>query len=953
MVNYNTFNVTIGDKDYTRHVPFPLKWQEALDETLDYSRINLKQLKTPVFTPFTPITITMTDKKGHVKELNQFISTDSATEKPVGSGKYNHDMYQIEQTKLLEGIVVDALTFTNDLGRLYTDGAPMSVPNESGNTTNYLKLTPPDYYKAVVLKDTEFTFESIKSVLHNMWSSGERDFISGSITVKNDETPIFERNSRDNSDWLTANFTTIVTSEVYSVEYKVNYATEGGGLTDTKVVYTFGIVTDYYPLPKWNITSVINRILNLAEPHLQGETPRFYLNSEQAEQFSRIDAFDFIDTPEFMLPSGTLKEDLDIIGGYIHGIPRLNGNEVSFDMLGDTEQALLYKKNFPYCLNTFTQDIESYCSSLDSTVDNFACLLDDEQGTVTEPYNDGYKTVRTETVYARIDENNMYIATSMPIQEIKSVKCGFIPGQNFKGGDITNYIFEESEYSRLSSYNKIYSSSKAYALYYTQGSKNIYGLNFKVPTLVNPSLENYAIVNILKATAGGDIKKLGENYPLLAFQVSYIPVFRARVQQSKQYIGDITQPRALCYNQGSNLVETRYYGEHLKGTVARMGTVDRVMLFHFDDFRLIPKLGQMWGDDYFISEIACELFPEFLKCQITLSKDFNRLSQYIGINSVKRFYEVSEKQAYARDMKYADYVVIGDKVDEDTTLAGADAIAQTFSQSEGAHSVSHVIAKGVTKMGEGADGATVLLPVISVALGTAMTFTFAYEDNYSAGAQSIHETEGKATGFFTNGVAYGSHYGRFDGLKFSMYTEQSAPATPDEQNNIGNALPQWKGELPSDAVISTPENRGLEVDKNGAEVLSLAYVLEFVTNRKNYIIGAALARNCPLVRGSDSSRAAALYVLPNRMSKFAARVSLSGAVKVADYAGGSNMTVSGKSIKLADAVPESDGAAWVVATSTGEVLFGANEVVTAGQAINMPYLTLRHDIYNIKGGKQN
>ena len=949
MANFNTFKVTIGNKDYTRHVPFPLKWQEALDETLDYSRINLKQLKTPVFTPFTPITITMTDKKGHVKELNQFISTDSATEKPVGSGKYNHDMYQIEQTKLLEGIVVDALTFTNDLGRNYTANA--LIIDGSFISGSFEPDFKPSVYVSPIKKGADFTILPARDLVYKRWQYNM--YVEYSLS-RNGEPPIIKK---PESGYL--NFDTqkgITVNDLAMGEYTLTYRLYTRDITNRQesiFEYVFNVADNYEPLPKWNITSVINRILNLAEPHLQGETPRFHLNPKQAEQFSRIDAFDFIDTPEFMLPSGTLKEDLDIIGGYIHGIPRLNGNEVSFDMLGDTEQALLYKKNFPYCLNTFTQDIESYCSSLDSTVDNFACLLDDEQGTVTEPYNDGYKTVRTETVYARIEANNMYIATSMPIQEIKSVKCGFIPGQNFKGGDITAYIFEESEYGRLSSYSKAYPSSKAYALYYMQGQKNIYGLNFKVPTLVNPSLENYAIINILKATTGADIKNLGENYPLLVFQVSYIPVFRARVQQSKQYIGDITQPRALCYNQGSNLVETRYYGEHLKGTVARMGTVDRVMMFHLATFTLIPKLGQMWGDDYFISEIVCELYPQYLKCQIGLSKDFNRLSQYIGINSVKRFYEVSEKQAYARDMKYPDYVVIGDKVDEDVTLANIGPIAQTFSQSESMHSVSHVIAKGVTKTGEGSGGATVLLPVISVALGTAMTFTFAYEDNYSAGAQSIHETAGEAKGFFTNGVAYGNYYGRFDGLKFSMYTEQSAPATPDEQNTIGKALPQWNGELPSGAVISTPDNRGLEVDKNGAEVLSLNYTLEFVTNRKNYIIGSALARNCPLVRGSDSNRAAALYVLHNRMSKFAARVSLSGAVKVADYAGGSNMTVSGKSIKLADAVPEIDGEAWVVATSTGEVLFGANEVVTAGQAINMPYLTLRHDIYNKQGGKQN
>lgn len=47
------------------------------------------------------------------------VSNDKSVESPVGSGRYNHQLYLIELTKILEGFIGDSITFTNALGNDY------------------------------------------------------------------------------------------------------------------------------------------------------------------------------------------------------------------------------------------------------------------------------------------------------------------------------------------------------------------------------------------------------------------------------------------------------------------------------------------------------------------------------------------------------------------------------------------------------------------------------------------------------------------------------------------------------------------------------------------------------------------------------------------------------------------------------------------------------------------
>lgn len=154
----NKFKIEIFDYtnkiwvDYTKYVVLPIKGASLLDEQLDEFELQLARTQTSIFLPQTEvrITITSTSKAKYTESMfekvkarcdtpnaftfiynqnktitverviNMFIASDNATERPIGKGKYNHELYLIELTKLLESYICDSITFTNPLGNNYT-----------------------------------------------------------------------------------------------------------------------------------------------------------------------------------------------------------------------------------------------------------------------------------------------------------------------------------------------------------------------------------------------------------------------------------------------------------------------------------------------------------------------------------------------------------------------------------------------------------------------------------------------------------------------------------------------------------------------------------------------------------------------------------------------------------------------------------------------------------------
>ena len=940
----NSAVIYINGINLTAFTVMPLKWGNFLDERLDEMYIALRHCPFENFKPLTPVEIHFNNELyfgsntlDTETDIKRYIIADdqNATENPVGSGLYDHDLYIIELTKLLECIAVDTNTITNDLGRSYTDnpqilngdlnivtviGSAFTVFNDSFFTPVNTPVNNPTAAGNFIYPSPANVF----TLFYNQW----KDYTGGATPTSDYYAPLLsmqitkDGNSIYSSSWywsngwnITSNFLNGFVGSVDAGDYQIllrcellyyewQSSSSGGSFSlaankYSTLQYNFVVVENQYPLKQWTITDVINRLCDIAEPIRQGETPRFVLQGAESgvpyAAGSQAELFDNVLAPQFSFTKSTFRECLQQCGKVIHGEPRLDiatnadGSfyyQISFDLYGQMEQSNI--SVMPYIVKTVSQVVDSYASQLDSSAENLVNQLDKYSGVIVEPYREGYKTVRTETLYVRITEENMLIPTQYPIYSIEKVECGFVPdntslGQNI---DITPYVFESSIYNtQLSSYSPQYPYSKAYGITYTQGQKNLTALNFKTDNPIDPIFNQYAIINIINAIKNSNITSLDDVYPLLAFRVTYTPFYNSRVGQTKLNYGDYPYAATLIYNQQANVIESRYYGENLKGTIARLGNVEKSITYNLARLSEIPAAGMLFDSDYYISAVSVEFLPTYIKCTLGLSKDFNRLSQYIGISSVKRFYEVSQGQTVERNTLWQEYIVVGDQITPDTDCyTGANmmqAIANTFEQES-----TFLPLTNVTAWGESYGGSVlpvVSLPVISSAFGNSIAFSWTYEDNYSAGAVSTYQTNtytptGQSkpvtvSGYFQDNYQYTDYYGKMYYYNFDLEEAGTAITSAGQQTSIGTSLPEGTQATTASGYVSTVGQSPITFRKDNREKPQCNFQIDFVSNRNGLIIGSALAAYCSAVRTPDSSLSALLYIFDQPLNKFIDHVS--------------------------------------------------------------------------------
>lgn len=959
-----TFTVSINGKLYPKAV-FPLKTADLLDEQLDEAYLTMVLCKEEHFDMLSRVQIDARTKNAYgqitsEKSFNYVIANDRSVLTIKDKKLYKHEIYLIEETKLLEGLVGDSIVFTNTLGNIYTLNAPLSTPISS--ESRFPEKTP-STYKAVLEIGTEFTFVPASVIYEN-----QANFDGGKLTVLYGGEPIFES--------ISFPYTTVLQEGMYVARYESEFEMPAGGEATKTVEYYFTVIKNRYPLKKWTITDVVQRTLDLIEPHLDGYPNRFTFNEEQAEEYKNVIA------PEFAFTKENLRERLQQIGGFIHAEPRLRNGVIYFDKYGMNDYADMYKT--PYTGKMVCQDINHYATNLDSSVDNLVSQLSWAKGVIMEPFAGGYRSVRTESMNVRITYENMLIQTIFPVYQVEKLTAAYIKDGEMITCDITPYVFESVDYnSNLSSYSVTYPTSKAYGVYYTQGERNIRGLNFKVPDAISDTLQKYAIINILEAASGENFDWFDKiDYPTLMFQITYIPIFSTRVTQTKQYIVGMQHPFALPYNQGANMIETSYYGENMKGLIARLGNVEKTLTYMVYNLNRIPKAGQLFDDEYYISAVFTEFMPSYIKVQLTLSKDFNRLSQYINVPSYKRFYEVSERQAFRRETLYTDYLVIGNEVEDDGQALIDDHfleyIKHTLTQTAPEDSkITFAQTISVNKNNEMV-GNVCVFPVLGTAMGTTMNFSFSAEDNYSAGPQSVEHNvksgNDEVTGYWQQYVPYCDYYGRIYYLEL-LFGQKFSPS-----NKLDAALGLPKlpgGTYQGINIISTRQN-SLLYRKDSREIMNFTYQASFVTNRKNIVIGSALAAMNPLIKGSDRDNPAGLFISPHRINKFDDFVDISEMTQQ-DWTGAEDVTVDGTVMRLGQITASVEGKAWAIVYSPNQedteitvededgnvttqkipvgdrLLIACNMDVYAGQLIILPSISIVHNIFKetmtIEAGK--
>ena len=879
----------------------------------------------------------------------------------------------------------------------------------------------PNTYVSPLSAGEEFHFVSARTIYknYNVDPVGAQGICYQQIVVLNGETQ-FENKfvyflpiSGIDEIGEDIGFNPILKPGTYIVTYKLGIyiGDQNEGEIDVMhtATYTFVVVENQLPLKKWTVTDVINRLLDVCEPIRQGEKPRFRLqglNEDGSIQAgSQAAKFDTILSPEFSFTKQTLRECLQEIGQVVHGEPRLNIKkdsagvyyyEVSYDLYGQSER--WKHANRAYVKKDVAQNVNSYASSLDTHAENLVNKHADGSGVIVDPYTGGAKSVRTEEMYVQITEQNMLIPTKYPIYTVEKLEWVRSVDGVIESVDITPWLFEKSVYgAQLSSYDDQYPKSKAYAIMYTQGEKNITQLSFKPEHPISSVFRNYAILNVLRSALNDNSLTIQEatntsgytegGYPQLCFRVRYTPLYHARVGQTKTDYKDYPRPAAMIYNQQANIIESRAYGENLKGVIARLGNAEKSYTYRFSRLSQIPKPGMLFDDEYTVSAVYVELLDTVINCTVALTKNFNRISQYIGISSVKRFSQVSQTMALERNTLWKEYIVIGDQTpgDDDCymgnvfTAVKLAVLPNTYSIIS---QITNVTAWGITGEGNDAGGA-VNIPVVASSFGNSISFSWEYEDNYSAGAVSSYKESGSGStavnGYFQDNYQYTDYYGKIYYYHFDLGYE-GTKLTKDNYRTVANALPGAEKLESSRGMLSTVGKAPIVLRKDNREKLQCNFQIDLVSNRKGLFIGSALAASCFAVRTPDEPdyqkrENPKLYIFPEPLNKFSDNLSggtgydlsLLPSVEIAQVLSigstafgigikdGGNFPASGKAWAIVTAQTEEEPEeveteTGKISTQTvikgGDVLIAQNMDITAGDPFPTVYFTKKREVFD-------
>ncbi|MBR2333870.1 MAG: hypothetical protein IKA59_00825, partial [Clostridia bacterium] len=647
--------------------------------------------------------------------------------------------------------------------------------------------------------------------------------------------------------------------------------------------YSIQLQTDEYITITWTvygysnrmqqgktITTEVNRLLSAGVTRRSHEAQKYTLDTAFAEKYKDVEA------PEFAFTNSTLLDALFQIGGAIHAIPRLRVKgvetatsddlalEVTFDDLGGKEE--IGDKMPQWVSEDVTIDINDFCDTLDSPAQNLVNSVDIDKGCISD-FGQQFITVRTENSQVEISADTMAIRVGMPIKQLVKLEVIYDKDNYPNPTDITPYAYEMAEYNTLSTlYTSTFPYSKGYALCYSIGGNTITGLNNKqtTPTVLDNLTEQYAIVNILNAVRGTNYVNEGFDYINLAFRVTYVPIVSARVTQKKPYKTE-TDGNTLFYNQGANLVETSAYGQKMRGAIARLGLTATRRTYDFFSFADLPKVGQKINGEYIV-QVDCAYYPTKVRATLLLTPNFNQISQYVGLNTNYRLYDVSERQTVDRFLTYGEVVEVGDNVQ----VHDSNAIFRTsrlqeiiqFMLANNGRSYSRIDTAMTISYDENGDeiaDSAVLLPVASFAFGQSLAFVMSYLDNYGVGYQAIDKFSAVPDDPSKSDykriqrlVPYANGVGEIEELAVFWGSGKVWNNVSQIGDNLQSALypkatETTKEYYTGDGSFMQAKNLRFVVKKDSAEKIGLAYQVHFQGNRETIVIGKALTENCPLV----------------------------------------------------------------------------------------------------------
>lgn len=946
--------VKIDGVDYTRYAVLPIQLQYARDESLNQGVLTLKNIDREI--PFEPASLVEIDGE------RWLVGADNVRKINYYKNKFQHEIVLTEETKLLEKYFVDSCTFTHTLFKGHTGQSEIlpiiNIYKDKWGSTINPSFVENEFgfvggYRTPLESGNVFVFKPALDIFKQTYSDQRFRMI-----VYYNSKQIYDTGYQVRPE----KYETTLNVGKYSVVYEEGDYESIGGVRHKyfDVRYDFEVVeqltTNFET--KYTITNVIEKLLYLAEIQRKGNYSRFSLNNEQALKYNEIEA------PEMSISNSTLREALNVVGGYIHAEVRLDNGVVYFDEYSTNENAVIKKRPV---VESSSQSIEQFCSEIESNAQNLIPDDKEQNGNIVEPYLFGYITPRAETGKVEVTDATAFIKTRYPIHKLIRLEMGYLP-DNTQVGDITDYVVEKTVYDILSSYtDNPKEQSKAYRIYWQQGQSGITGLAWQKESALFETFTDNAITRIINDKLGTSYKNADINITNLQFRITYIPIINARVKQVKPTLSGNKKRIVNAYNQSAYKISSTQYGENMKGVVSRLGNIEKTRTYVYNKGEELPKLASRVEDDYIISAIKVDKQHNHSKVTLGLSKRFNRQNQFVGISNEQRFYEISEKNAVERYSLYEDFAVLSrndieiEQEEKDRSIITDDMLSTVRVRFKGVDPTEedmlymNEISNAVVEL-QNADGTQasevkeISLPVISYSFGNSACYSFDFENNYGAGSYIASETSaGKK---LQMELRYPNQLGEFEFMGIKYYWKQHyigdyglIPSNYEDALEIGKNLPKIvvpEGVSEFSPLINTLASP-LRIKKDNRENIHFSYQIHCLTDDENIIVGSGLSKTFGVAGWSLNQKAVA-YVLDRKIGEFENTIinlqSLTGIDVVTE------VVANEKKLKIDNITPNTSGKSLVVVNAdNNELLFAINQEITALEEVEMPSIYFRHKIY--------
>lgn len=361
-----------------------------------------------------------------------------------------------------------------------------------------------------------------------------------------------------------------------------------------------------------------------------------------------------------------LWEIFSEIGKYIHAKPVVSVVTdddgvmtgqflVSWLRYGNPEIKYAYGTENTIFHSKFAQD---YVSALTSYVTNYFNL----GSSITE-----YLHTSSESDDGLVYNDVVKLKTKYPMLEVLQLVA--INSSNVER-DITQYLFEYNIYRVLNYSGDM--PNKANAIYYHLGTNLIEGMQYVEPQPTGVECA-YSMKNILGRAFGmteNQIKAIQINE--YCFKITYRTKDSVRITTTRPDIrkyllnSDIDKyPIHTQFNQQQDkLISSDAFGLNTYGKLIRTGNTTYQITNWIEGLDELAKEGALYRIDnnlYYASKIERVYYSNHIEEKIIYTKDFNKLSQIIGIPSEPRFYEISERNIVNREISFEDYVIVGDE----------------------------------------------------------------------------------------------------------------------------------------------------------------------------------------------------------------------------------------------------------------------------------------------------